>query len=136
MTYRHTHRVRYGEVDAQRVVYNAHYLAWCDDAVEAWLASLDDDLDLAVLGWDFMLKRAVLEWQGSSGLRDQVDVEVGVGRWGSTSFDLWFVGTVRDRPVFNATITYVGVRLGTAEPMVTPAAVRTRLGEPVATPGP
>jgi acyl-CoA thioesterase FadM len=28
--------VRYGEVDMQRVVFNAHYLAYCDDAVERW----------------------------------------------------------------------------------------------------
>ncbi len=136
MTYRHVHGVRYGEVDAQRVVYNAHYLAWCDDAVEEWLASLEDDLDVAALGWDFMLRRAVIEWQGSTGLRDHVEVEVGVGRWGTASFDLWFTGRVADRPAFTATITYVGVRLGSTETMATPAEVRTLLGDPVAAPPP
>ena len=29
-------RVRYGEVDMQRVVFNAHYLAYCDDAADLW----------------------------------------------------------------------------------------------------
>jgi acyl-CoA thioesterase FadM len=32
VTYRHTIRVRYGECDMQRVVFNAHYFAYCDDA--------------------------------------------------------------------------------------------------------
>ena len=34
--YVHHIRVRYGEVDMQRVVFNSHYLAYCDDAVESW----------------------------------------------------------------------------------------------------
>jgi len=68
--------------------------------------------------------------------RDHVEVEVGVGRWGTASFDLWFTGRVADRPAFTATITYVGVRLGSTETMATPAEVRTLLGDPVAAPPP
>lgn len=40
MTYTHHIRVRYGEVDMQRVVSNAHYLAYCDDAADLWYRSL------------------------------------------------------------------------------------------------
>lgn len=127
--YRHHHAVRYGEVDAQRVVYNAHYLAICDDAVEAWVAALPLE-EVAPATWDFMLKRATIEWQGSAGLRDVITVDVAVERWGTTSFDLGFVGTVGERPLFTAVITYVGVRPGTAEPLAPPAAVRQALGEP------
>jgi len=32
--YRHSIRVRYGEVDRQGVVFNAHYMAYMDDALE------------------------------------------------------------------------------------------------------
>jgi acyl-CoA thioester hydrolase len=123
-----THRVRYGEVDAQRVVYNAHYLAWCDDAVEEWFAS--QDFSNSELGWDFMVKRASIEWTGSAGLRDEATIDVGVERWGRTSFELGFAGRVGERPVFTATITYVGVVDGTTQPMPPPAVVRTALGEP------
>jgi acyl-CoA thioester hydrolase len=122
------HRVRYGEVDAQRVVYNAHYLAWCDDAVEEWFASLD--FSNADLGWDFMVKRATIEWTGSAGLRDVATIEVGVERWGRTSFELGFTGRVGERAVFTAAITYVGVADGTTRPMPPPAEVRAALGEP------
>ena len=122
------HRVRYGEVDAQRVVYNAHYLAWCDDAVEEWFASLP--FSTSDLGWDFMLKRATIEWTGSAGLRDDATIEVGVERWGTTSFELGFTGRVGERPVFTAAITYVGVAPGTTTTMPAPAEVRDALGEP------
>ena len=109
------HRVRYGEVDFQGVVYNAHYLAWCDDAVEEWFASLP--FALADHGWDFMLKRATIEWSGSAGLRDEATIDVGVARWGNTSFELGFAGRVVERPVFTAAITYVGVVKGTTTTM-------------------
>jgi acyl-CoA thioester hydrolase len=122
------HRVRYGEVDAQRVVYNAHYLAICDDAVEEWFSSLP--VAATALGWDFMVKRATIEWSGSAGLREDITVEVGVSRWGTTSFELGFAGRVGERPVFTAAITYVGVVDGTTTPMAPPAEVRAALGEP------
>lgn len=124
--YVHSIRVRYGEVDMQQVVFNAHYLAYCDDAVERWLASLG--LNVFDHGWDFMLKKAVVEWSGSATVHDVLDIAVGVRRWGTTSFDVGFAGTVGDRPVFDCTITYVGVRAGTRETMPPPAEVRAKLG--------
>jgi len=122
------HHVRYGEVDYQGVVYNAHYLAWCDDAFEEWFASLP--FVTADLGWDCMLKRATIEWTGSAGLREVATIEVGVERWGNTSFDLGYAGRVGERAVFTATITYVGVERGTTTTMAPPAEVRAALGEP------
>jgi YbgC/YbaW family acyl-CoA thioester hydrolase len=122
------HRVRYGEVDKQGVVYNAHYLAICDDAVEEWFASLP--VSAADSGWDFMLKKATIEWTGSAGLRDDITVDVGIERWGTTSFELGFIGRVGERPVLTAAITYVGVVAGTTETMPPPAEVRAALGEP------
>ena len=35
--YRHSIDVRWGEVDMQGVVFNAHYLAYIDDTLERWL---------------------------------------------------------------------------------------------------
>ena len=122
------HRVRYGEVDSQGVVYNAHYLAIADDAVEEWFASLP--VSAADFGWDFMLKRATIDWTGSAGLRDDITVEVGIERWGNTSFELGFTARVGERPVFTAAITYVGVERGTTTTMPPPPEVRAALGEP------
>ena len=125
--YRHRVPIRYGEVDKQGVVFNAHYLAYCDDAVDSWLRTMDADFEQH--GWDLMLKKAVLEWQGPAGVGEALDIDVGVVRWGNTSFDVGFVGRVGERAVFTGTITYVGVRWGTKEPLAAPPAVRSLLGE-------
>jgi acyl-CoA thioester hydrolase len=120
--YIHRVRVRYGEVDMQRVVFNAHYLAYCDDAIENWLSVLG--LSVIDLGWDFMLKKAVIEWDGAATVHDILEIAVGVTRWGNTSFDVGFKGTVDGRPVFSTTITYVGVKTGTRDTMAPPPEVR------------
>jgi len=122
---RHSVRIRYGEVDMQGVVFNAHYLAYCDDAVDTWLRTLD--VHFEQYGWDIMLKRAVIEWQGPAGIGDTLDIDLGVSRWGNTSLDVGFTGAVQGRPVFTATITYVGVKAGTKEPAPPPPAVKTLL---------
>jgi acyl-CoA thioester hydrolase len=120
--YVHRIRVRYGEVDMQRVVFNAHYLAYCDDAVESWLSVLG--LNVFDHGWDFMLKKAVVEWDGVATVHDNLDIEVAVTRWGTTSFDVGFRGSVDSHPVFTTTITYVGVKAGTRQTMAPPPEVR------------
>jgi acyl-CoA thioester hydrolase len=126
--YVHRITVRYGEVDMQRVVFNSHYLAYCDDAVENWLRHLG--VDVMAMGWDFMLKRAAVEWDGAATVHDLIEIEVGVARWGNTSFDVLFIGRVAGAPVFRCTITYVGVRAGTRETMPPPEQIRSLLGEP------
>lgn len=123
--YVHHVRVRYGECDMQQVVFNAHYMAYCDDAMESWFQSAG--MRMVDHGWDFMLKKAVIEWQGSATVADTIAIAVEVVRWGNTSFDVSFSGTVGDRPVFSMLITYVGVRLGTSEPMPPPVDVKTAL---------
>jgi acyl-CoA thioester hydrolase len=125
MTYRHRIRIRYGEVDMQRVVFNAHYLAYCDDAVETWLRTIE--LEPSAHQWDFMLKKAVLEWDGPATLGDEIDIDVAVARWGTSSFDVGFVGLVGERRVFSATITYVSVEPGANTTKPTPEGVRAAL---------
>lgn len=125
MTYVHRIRVRYGDCDMQRVVFNAHYLAYCDDAVEQWFAA--KGVNVFDVGWDVMLKKSVLEWQGSATVHETIDISVEVVRWGNTSFDVLFTGTVDGRPVFTNTITYVGVKLGTTETMAPPEDIKALL---------
>jgi acyl-CoA thioesterase FadM len=54
-------------------------------------------------------------------------VDVGARRWGTTSFDVGFEGSVGERPVFTAVVTYVAVTPGTTEPTPVPGAVRSAL---------
>ena len=62
--FRHEIRVRYGEVDMQRHVFNAHYLAYVDDACDAWLRSALGDDYLTSGALDIVLKRADITWHG------------------------------------------------------------------------
>ena len=125
----HRIRVRYGEIDMQRVVFNAHYLAYCDDAAVYWFhamgAGLEDDW------WDVMVKKATITWSGVARAHDELVIEVAVRRWGTTSFDVGFDGTVDGGPVFSATLTYVAVRTGTTETVRVPDDFRAAAGGPV-----
>ena len=127
--FRHSIAVRYGEVDVQGVVFNAHYLAYIDDTMESWLRSIRPSG--VELGWDMMLKKCTIEWQGSLGPGDLLDIDVAVSRWGLTSWDLGYLGTCRGGPVFRALVVYVSVQLGTLEPMETPEEIRRFMGKPI-----
>ena len=64
-------------------------------------------------GWDFMLKRAELVWQGAAGLGDTIDHRQPRSRAGArTSFVVRHDLSVGERPVLEADITYVGVEAG------------------------
>ena len=109
----------------QGVVFNAHYMAYCDDASDSWLRDRLGTFEQ--LGWEPMVVKAVIEWQGAAGIGDVLDIQLGVTRWGNTSFDVGFAGHVGERPVFSATITYVGVSPGDHKPLPMPANVRAAL---------
>ena len=126
MPFVHHVRVRYGEVDMQRVVFNAHYLAYCDDAVDLWLRSIGVDFEAGP--WDVMVKRAEIVWSGAARVHDEITIAMDVSRWGNTSFDLAFEGVVGNAPIFSATMTYVAVRMGTNEPVRVPDDFRVVAG--------
>ena len=127
--YQHSVIVRYGEVDQQGVAYNAHYLAYMDDALETWMRTLPELRQ--TFGWDMMLKKATLEWQGSVTDGETLDIETAVTHWGRTSWRLGYVGTCAGRRVFTAAVVYVSVRLNVNEPFETPEGVKEAFGETV-----
>jgi acyl-CoA thioester hydrolase len=124
--YVHHVRVRYGEVDMQRVVFNAHYLAYCDDAADLWFRSLEGGIEMGT--WDVMVKKATITWEGGAGVHDDLAIALSVSRWGNTSFDVRFEGTVDGRPVFEADITYVAVLTGTTDTVPVPDDFRAAAG--------
>lgn len=135
MTFRQRIRVRYGECDMQRVVFNANYFVYCDDVVDLWtrialapeLAEAGDATNLHSIGFDFMLKSTQLVWHSPARYGDVLDVTARVARWGNTSFDAALAGSVGDRAVFDATITYVSIDPESQRPTPVPALVRVAL---------
>jgi acyl-CoA thioester hydrolase len=128
MSYQHQIRVRYGECDQQGVVFNAHYMAYMDDATEVWTRGLAPNGDYRELGWEWMVVRAAVEWQSSARNADLLDIEVAVIRYGRSSFDFGFRGQVRGRAVFTGRSVCVSVTPVTLQRIDTPEHVRALLG--------
>ena len=127
MSYHHAVRVRYVDCDMQGVVYNAHYLTFVDDGFDCWMRALEPDFE-NVHGWEVMLKKAEILWEGPAHFGETVDIACEVTRWGNTSFDTTFTGTVDDRDVFTSTVTYVVVDHDEHRPVAIPDILRTHLG--------
>jgi YbgC/YbaW family acyl-CoA thioester hydrolase len=84
----HRLRVRWVEIDMQRIVFNAHYLMYFDTALaDYWRAlALPYDLTMQTLQGDTYVKKASLEYHASARLDDQLDVALKCSRIGTSSF--------------------------------------------------
>jgi YbgC/YbaW family acyl-CoA thioester hydrolase len=80
-------RVRWAEIDAQKIVFNGHYLMYFDTAVAAyWRAlALPYAQTMDYLGGDLYVRKATLEYEGSARYDDVLDVGIRCGRIGNSS---------------------------------------------------
>jgi YbgC/YbaW family acyl-CoA thioester hydrolase len=87
--FRFTHRlrVRWAEVDMQKIVFNAHYLMYLDTAVsDYWRAmALPYESTLAQLGGDLFVKKASLEYHASARYDDALTIRMRCARIGTSS---------------------------------------------------
>lgn len=123
-------RPRYAEIDAQGVVFNAHWLTFCDDACTRFFEHLGFDPKLLFSeagSFDIMLVKATLEWKGSARFDDEIRIAVEPVRLGNASFDLRYTARVNEVDAVVATITYVSVTPGTHASCPIPDEVRTAL---------
>lgn len=109
--------VRYSECDDQRVVFNATYLVWADEASNAWWPSVglawDPD---GVAGVQPLVKASALEWSASAVWGDVVDVSCELEALGSTSLTLAFGICVGERLCCVVRTTYVATAGGAPVP--------------------
>ena len=124
--YRHEIRIRYGEVDMQGHVFNAHYLAFVDDALEQWLRSLFGGEDYTGQ-LDLVVKKAELTWSSGARNGEVLAIDIATTRIGRSSIEMRFAGSVGERPVFEATLTYISVAPGALTPAPVPDHVRAAL---------
>ena len=126
--FRYLLRVRYGECDAQKIVYNARYGEYVDLAATEFLRAVWGD---AVFGGglDYRLVKQVIEWRSPARHDDIVEIAVSAGRVGTTSFglamDLRVLGG--ERPAVVAETTYVLVREREQTKCAVPDELRRRL---------
>lgn len=83
----HRLRVRWVEVDMQKIVFNAHYLMYFDTAMaDYWRAlALPYEEAMLQLGGDLYVKKASIEYHGSARFDDRLDVALRCDRVGNSS---------------------------------------------------
>jgi YbgC/YbaW family acyl-CoA thioester hydrolase len=124
--YFHRLRVRWPEVDAQRVVFNGQYLAYFDLANSGYwrAAGLPYPAAFERVGGDTFVKRASLEYFASATYDDFIDAGMKCARIGSSS--LAFTGAFfRDGTLLaSAELLYVFVDATTRRPRPFPDPMR------------
>jgi acyl-CoA thioester hydrolase len=119
-------RVRYAEVDAQAVVYFAHYLAWADvGVVEYWRAAgLYGEEPVAGGAVEFHVVRAEVIYKAPMRLDEEVDICVATERVGTSSLvmavELYGAATGAGDDDLRARIELVQVHVDTPGGRATP----------------
>ena len=87
-------RVRWAEVDMQKIVFNGHYLMYFDTAIAGyWRAlALPYHETMELLQGDLYVRKATVEYEGSARYDDQLQVAIRCARIGNSS--LVFEGAV------------------------------------------
>src|SRR5688572_2685645 len=90
----HRLRVRWAEVDMQKIVFNAHYLMYFDNAItDYWRAlAMPYTETMVQLGGDLYVKKASVEYHGSARFDDRLDVALKCARIGTSS--MTFTGAI------------------------------------------
>ena len=126
--------VRYAECDQQGIVFNAHYLAYADEAVTYLLEQYGTAYD-AILqrGLDTSVVASELQWSSPARWGDVVEVDGAVERIGRTSFTIALTIRVGERDCCRVRTTYVLVDADRA-PTPVPDDLRERWLSRVAAP--
>ncbi|MDQ3934397.1 MAG: acyl-CoA thioesterase [Actinomycetota bacterium] len=126
--FRHTIRVRYGECDAQGVVFNANWLAFFDILMtELWRERIADYKDMLAQGTDMVVAEATVRFLGPAGFDDEIDFEVTLTRLGTTAMGTHIEATVGGRPVAQGEMRHVFIDPATKQKKAMPDEVRTAL---------
>jgi YbgC/YbaW family acyl-CoA thioester hydrolase len=105
----HRLRVRWAEVDLQKIVFNPHYLMYVDTALaDYWRAlALPYEQSLHAMGGDLFVRKSTLEFYASAVYDDVLDVGLRCARIGNSSLQL-VSGIFRDQQLLvSAELVYV-----------------------------
>ena len=127
--FRYYVRVRYGECDAQKVVFNARYGDYVDISTSEFFRALDFGDALASGELDFQLVKQTFEWKAPARFDQVLEVEVSAQRLGNTSFTLATVIRIAgdERVIATAETVYVLVTPHTLAKMTIPDSLRAAM---------
>jgi len=122
----HRLRVRWAEVDMQKIVFNAHYLMYFDTAIaDYWRAlALPYESAMQQLEGDLYVVKATVEFHASARVDDQIEVAMKCSRIGTSS--MTFTGAIfrGDQHLITGEIVYVFADPATQTSRPVPPALR------------
>ena len=122
-------RVRWAEVDLQKIVFNAHYLMYFDTAVTDYWRSLAIPYEETMHQWggDLYVKKASVEFFVSARGEDQLDVMLKCAKIGNSS--MIFEGAIfrADQLLVTCELIYVYANPATQKSQPVPAQLRELL---------
>lgn len=123
----HRLQVRWAEVDAQAVVFNANYLTYLDTAMTGyWCAlALPWDAAMAALSGDLFVRKTELEFHAPARMADWLDVGLRCARIGCSSMTLEGAIFCGDRLLVTGTLVYVFVDAESRRAKAIPDALRS-----------
>lgn len=83
-------RVRWSEVDLQKIVFNAHYLMYFDTAITGYWRALAMPYaeSMAILGGELYVRKAGIEFHASARWDDMLDIGMRCSRIGNSSITI------------------------------------------------
>jgi acyl-CoA thioester hydrolase len=138
--FRYYLRVRYGECDAQKVVFNSRYSDYVDVSINEFLRALGILADFVYGHLDFQLVKQTIEWKAPARFDQVLELSIMATRLGTTSFTLATEFRIADngstgppgngdRAIVTAETVYVLVDAKTLTKMPLPDQVRAALQE-------
>lgn len=118
--------VRWAEVDAQKIVFNAHYLMYADVAISSYWRqlALPYDAGFAALGGELFVKKASTTYHASATLGDVLEVGIRCVKLGNTSVQ-FEAGIFRGMELLNTVeLVYVFADPATQTPKPLPQELR------------
>lgn len=86
--FRYYLRVRYGECDAQKVVFNARYADYVDLGTIEFLRAIGFGDDVISGALDYQLAKLTLEWKAPARFDQVLELSIYVKHLGNTSFTI------------------------------------------------
>ncbi|RZL04234.1 MAG: YbgC/FadM family acyl-CoA thioesterase [Rubrivivax sp.] len=128
-SFHHSLRVRWSEVDAQKVVFNGHYLNYLDTAMsEYWRASgLPYPEGFSHLNGDVFARSNALQYHAPARFGDWLVIGVRCERIGTSSLVFTWEIRTSGRLLVTGETVYVYVSLETGRPAPVPESLRLQL---------
>jgi YbgC/YbaW family acyl-CoA thioester hydrolase len=102
-------RVRWAEIDAQKIVFNGHYLMYFDTAIAGYWRALAMPYaqTMEYLGGDMFVRKATLEYAGAARYDDVLDIGIRCASIGNSSMLFSGAAFRQDQMLVSCELVYV-----------------------------